>query len=281
MIIALFPNEEKTKTLELANGICHFLKDKGITVVAEATKASIIGAASIDTVPLETIDFMISMGGDGTILRLTHKYFDATAAILGINMGNLGFMADIPVTDIYPSLEDLLNNKYIIEDRLVIEGTPSSGSTFFAANDIVIHRGANPSLIELAIYVDGQYFNTFVADGIIIATPNGSTAYSLAAGGPIIAPQLEAFVITPISPHTISNRPIVLTSDKEIEIKCLSDSKTPIEIRADGIKHGPIQAKEVIKFYKSKKTFRLVKLRRHDFFSTLRLKLGWSGKLNQ
>jgi NAD+ kinase len=149
----------------------------------------------------------------------------------------------------------------------------------FAANDIVFHRAHNPSLIELAVYVNGLYFNSFLGDGLIIATPNGSTAYSLAAGGPILSAELAAIVLTPICAHTISNRPIVLSSSHEIEIQFLSNIQTSIEIRADGLHATHIAPKEICKIVKSTKKFRLVKLHRTDYFATLRNKLGWSGKL--
>jgi NAD+ kinase len=145
-------------------------------------------------------------------------------------------------------------------------------------NDIVVHRAQNPSLIELAIHVDGLYLNTFEADGLIISTPNGSTAYSLAAGGPILSPDLPALVLTPICAHTISNRPIVLTADQEIQIQYLSDYE-PVEVRADGLEHFYLRTGEVFKIVRSPKNFRMVSLFRRDYFSTLRTKLGWSGKL--
>ncbi len=280
MIIALFPNQEKKQTIKTALEICHFLKENNITVVAEDDKADLVDADKLSSIDKHKIDFFISLGGDGTILRLYHKYKNTDAAIVGINMGHLGFMADIPLSDVFPSLKDLINKNYKIEKRLVIEGAMENKKPFYAANDIIIHRGSNPCLIELALYVDGLYFNTFLADGIIIATPNGSTAYSLAAGGPILSPQIDAFVVTPISPHTISNRPFVLTADHTIEVKSLSPFTHPVEIIADGIDHFPIKERESLVLKKSKKKFRLVKFPSHDYFSTLRTKLGWSGKLH-
>jgi NAD+ kinase len=187
-------------------------------------------------------------------------------------------MADIPVADLYPSLQDLLAGSYRIDKRLVLQGETMQKQSCFAINEIVIHRGKNPSLVEIAIHVDGEYVNTFEADGIILSTPNGSTAYSLAAGGPILSPSLEAVVLTPISPHTISNRPIVLTANQEIQIQYLSDY-APVEIRADGLERFELATGEVFKISRSPKTFSLVSLLRRDYFSTLRTKLGWSGKL--
>lgn len=277
MIIALFPNEKKKKSFELASQIREFLENEGVTVVAEDEKAKKIGALPFSEVDAKEIKFLISMGGDGTLLRISHRYAHLNAPILGINLGHLGFMAAVPISDIYPSLTDLLQGKYTIDHRLVIEAECGS-EQILAVNDIVLHRAQNYSLIELAIQVDGTYVNTFVADGVIIATPNGSTAYSLAAGGPILSPTLDALVITPICPHTISNRPIVLTADRKIEIQYMSEYD-PIDVRGDGLDAFPMRFGETITLKRSEKTFKLVNLHRHEYFSTLRTKLGWSGKL--
>ncbi len=278
MIIAIFANTSKKHSKNLAIGIQEFLSNHGVTVVAEDEEAPQIGATPLSEIDPEKIDFMISMGGDGTILRLVHKYADLNAAILGINLGHLGFMADVPISDIYPSLQDLINGAYKVHERVAIQGETLHGDRCYAVNDIVIHRAKNPSLVELAIHIDGVYLNTFEADGIIIATPNGSTAYSLAAGGPIISPDLDALALTPISPHTISNRPIVLTANQEIQIQYLSDYD-PIEVRADGLSHHSLQTGEVFRITRSAKNFKLISLLRRDYYSTLRTKLGWSGKL--
>lgn len=279
MIIALFPNEQKQQSFELAIDIRKFLESHGVTVVAEDEKAEAIGAIPLSQVDPKEIKFLITMGGDGTILRLCHRYNYLDAGILGINLGHLGFMADVPAHDIYPSLKDLLNNGYHIDQRLVLEASNNQGDLLRAVNDVVIHRAQNYSLIELAIHVDGVYFNTFVADGIIIATPNGSTAYSLAAGGPILSPTLNALVITPICPHTISNRPIVLTADHTIEITYISNYD-PIDVRADGLDTFTMKSGDILTVKQSDQKFKLVNLHRHEYFSTLRTKLGWSGKLH-
>jgi NAD+ kinase len=273
MIIALFPNERKKQSFELATEIVEFLKKEKVTVVTEDEKAPKIGAIPLSQVNPKEIKFMISMGGDGTILRLCHKYQELNVPIVGINLGHLGFMADIPISDLYESLTDLLKGAYTIDHHLMLEA-----KNLTAVNDIVIHRAHNYSLIELSIEVDGVHFNTFAADGIVIATPNGSTAYSLAAGGPILSPNLNAIVITPICPHTISNRPIVLTGDQKIKITYVSNYG-PIEVRADGLDSISIRSGESITVQRSSRLFSRVNLTRNEYFSTLRTKLGWSGTL--
>jgi len=276
MIVAIFPHPTHPDATKLAKQIVDFFHAHKVKVVAEPPYTDALSVDPLSSV--KEVEFLISMGGDGTILRLAHKYRHLKAAILGINLGHLGFMADVPTSDLLPSLRDFLEGAYTIENRLMIEGKAPNGQTFYAINDFVMHRAHNPSLIELSIYLDDLYLNTFEADGIILATPNGSTAYSLAAGGPILSPGLDGFVITPICPHTISNRPIVLTTTQELRIEYQSHYPK-IEVIADGLDTIHITPRQSFSFKKSNKTFRLVTLKRRDYYSTLRTKLGWSGKL--
>lgn len=279
MIIALFPNEEKKESFKIAKDINKFLSDKKITVVTEDDKASIIGAKALSSIEPKEIQFLISLGGDGTILHLSHTYSHLSAPLIGVNFGEIGFMADIPLSDLYSCLQDILDGKYIVENRLMLEVTTPLNKIFYAANEAVIHRALNHRLIKLGVTYKGKSLGTFTADGIIVATPNGSTAYSLAAGGPILCPELDSFVLTPICPHTFSVRPIVLNAKYEIEIQYLNKHNHPIELRTDGIDYCPFKPNEIIKIKKSQKTFKIVKLERHDYFTMLNSKLGWSGHM--
>lgn len=278
MKIALFPKVQEGASKKLAQETLDFLTKHQVEVVVEDDKASMLGAPTLSSANPNSIDILITMGGDGSILRVAHQYSNLDAAILGINLGHLGFMADVKISNIIPGLENLVNKRFVIQERVMIEGKSSTNKEFFAINDCVLHRARNPSLVEITIHVDNLFLNTFEADGVIIATPNGSTAYSLAAGGPIVSPDIEAFVITPICPHTISNRPIVLTPSQNIHIE-YKGHKGPIEFVADGLQHFEIKVGDQIHLRKSQKKFKLVNLNGIDYFSTLRHKLGWSGKL--
>lgn len=278
MLIALIPNQLKTQSRSLSQGIRQFLQERKVTVVVDDDFAHEFDATPLSKIDPKTVDFTISLGGDGTILRLVHRHPELNAPILGINLGGLGFMADIPSNDIYTSLQDLLNGNFTLSKRIVMGGQTTNGQTCFAVNELVIHRAQNPCLIDLGITVDGLYLNTFSADGIIISTPSGSTAYSMAAGGPILTPDLEAFVITPICPHTVSNRPIVLMPKKEIQVQYLSEH-LPVEITYDGFPKFTMTSGEVFRIFVSERHFTLVNMPYHDYFSTLRTKLGWTGKL--
>lgn len=278
MRVALFPNVSKNQARNIAVGIREYLEKRGVEVACEDDIAADIGARNISDFEPRSFDFRITLGGDGTILRMVHNHPNIDAPVLGINHGSLGFMADTPITEIYPSLDDLLSGDYTIDERMMMEGMDESGKSSFAVNEVVVHRSQNPCLIELGIHIDGKYINTFSADGIIISTPNGSTAYSMSAGGPILTPDLKCMVLTPICPHTISNRPIVLMPKQELQIQYLSPYSS-VEVTVDGFPLHNLSTNNFFKITPSTRTFKMVSLARHDFYSTLRSKLGWSGKL--
>lgn len=278
MRIALFYNSSKPNAQNVAIDICTFLKEKNAEVFSEDEVATALGAGQLSCVDPASIDFSFCLGGDGSILRLVHKHAEIEAPIFGINMGSLGFLADTPLEELYPTLEAFFEGKYTIQNRTMMEGETSKKERCFAVNEMVLHRGQTPCLIDLALYVDDAYLNTFSADGIIISTATGSTAYSLSAGGPILTPDLDVFVITPINPHTISNKPIVLKPKKRIRIDYTSDY-APIDIIFDGFPNLPLSSGESFYVSRAKRTFRVVNMLSHDYFATLRTKLGWTGKL--
>jgi NAD+ kinase len=278
MHVFIFRNRLKAQSKNIALGIIEYLNSHGVQVVVDEEDAKTFNLNSIADIDPSEIAFTITLGGDGTILRAVHHFPELEAPILGVNLGSLGFMADIPITDIYPSLQEVLKNNYFVQERLMMKGQSIENEVCFALNEIAFHRAGNSSLVDLAIHVDGVYLNTFAADGVIISTPCGSTAYSLAAGGPIVSPELDAIVLTPISPHTISNRPIVISPKKEIQVQYISELK-PVEVNADGLTDYQLKTGEVFYIKKADRKFRLVSLPHHDYYSTLRTKLGWSGKL--
>jgi NAD+ kinase len=188
-------------------------------------------------------------------------------------------MADTPIDHAKRSIDALFEGNFAIEERMTLTSTYGN-ETYHAVNEVVIHRGTNPCLVDLEITIDGLYFNTFSADGIIFSTPNGSTAYSLAAGGPILASNLIACLITPICPHTISNRPLVVMPQNEIKIVYLNE-KQPLDTIVDGFYGPKLAGNAPIIITKGKRSLKMVLLPWHDSFFTLRSKLGWSGKIRQ
>lgn len=278
MTIALFPNIQNQKSERISLTVANFFLKKSISVVVEDTYQKRLGLPSLSSVDQKKIKFLITMGGDGTILKIAHQYAHLNAAILGVNLGSLGFMADVQITQIEERLEEFLKGQFKIEKRMTVDVITQHQKAFFAINECTLHWAENPSLVEISIFVNDRLLNTFEADGIILATPNGSTAYSLAAGGPILSPDLEALVLTPINPHTISNRPIVLTTKETIRLEYISQ-KEAIEVMLDGYNRFQLKTGEHILLKRSAKTFNLVKLDSINYFETLRKKLGWTGKL--
>ncbi|MGR3974044.1 MAG: NAD(+)/NADH kinase [Candidatus Rhabdochlamydia sp.] len=278
MIVAVLFNDHHQEAKPLAQKVAHFFQSHDFDVVTSPQHAAELALKPLSPENGAFVTWIISLGGDGSILNIFHNYPYLDAPILGINTGHLGFMADVYLTDIEASLHKLIQGDYHIHPRLMLEGRDDQGNFCIALNDLVIHRSSHPSMIEFSVSVGSSYLNTFEADGLIIATPNGSTAYSLGAGGPIISPQLEAITITPICPHTLSNRPIVLTADQEICVNYLGKSSS-VEVRADALLFTTLTPHQSFYVKKSLKTFKLISLPHHDYFLTLRTKLGWAGKL--
>lgn len=225
------------------------------------------------------IDLFITLGGDGTLLYFVDKYsYRDSPKFTAINFGSLGFMADIRIEEFEGYLSDIVRKNWKSHDRLMIEAISSSGATFQAVNDVVLHRGGIKSMVDLEVTIDGLYFNTFESDGLIISTPTGSTAYSLAAGGPIMYPSLKALAITPICPHTLTTRPFIIPDTSLIEIRSISKEQA-ITVTMDGLASFDLHPEEIATVKLSKKVFTLISFPNKDnsFYSTLRKKLGWKG----
>jgi NAD+ kinase len=278
MKIALFANELKGHAPEVLRDLSHYLKEKGIEIPIEQIDSSPSLDISSLRQTLQLCDFLVSIGGDGSILTLAHRIGIPLPPLIGVNLGSLGFLADIPIYDLFGGFDAICRGAYHISERIVIEGSVSEKVKNFAINEIAVHRGVHPNLVDLAIHVDGQFVNTFSADGMIVATPCGSTAYSLAAGGPIVTPSLSALILTPICPHTISNRPIVVKPKESISIELWHGAES-VDIAFDGQVPTPLHLGETLEIRISQKTFSLVTLASSDFFTTLRTKLGWAGSL--
>jgi NAD+ kinase len=222
-------------------------------------------------------DLVLSFGGDGTLLRAAHLTGPNDTPLLGVNIGRLGFLADIEVEQLHEALEQIVEGQYTIEERMVLEArsdVPEQFDTEWAVNEFVVDRSGAAGLIKIEVDVDGTHLNTYWADGLIVATPTGSTAYSLSTGGPIITPGVEAVILTPIAPHTLTVRPIVLPADSTITCRVLENDH-PYVFAADGRStmfeaHG---FQFTIK--RAHHTVNLVKLPDQHFFHTLRSKLMW------
>jgi len=222
------------------------------------------------------IDLLLSFGGDGTMLFSAQFAVEANALLAGVNFGKLGFLADISFSELDALLEEIEKNKFDIEQRILIEGkiTGKKKNRLLAINDIVIEKGGWSRIIEIDVYVNKKFLTTYRADGLIISTPTGSTAYSLSTGGPILLPQLDAILLSPICPHTLTVRPIVIPSDSLIEIEARSGYET-VMVNKDGQLSWKLRPPLKMEIKKSKKVLRLIKRKNKDYFNTLREKLMW------
>ncbi len=226
------------------------------------------------------VDMLIVLGGDGTLLSAARHVADAhtDVPIFGVNLGSLGFMAEVSLDELYGNLEKAMAGKLETEDRMMLSASVIREGRRLARyrvlNDAVINKGALARMMELKISVSDGHLTTLRADGLIVATPTGSTAYSLSAGGPIIHPTVHCFVVTPICPHTLSNRPIALPDTVVVEV-CLTSPSEDVSITLDGQIGFPLVQHDVVEIKKSRFKMKLIKHPVKSYYEILRTKLKW------
>jgi NAD+ kinase len=224
-------------------------------------------------------DLMIAIGGDGTMLYAGNLARETGIPLLGVNRGRLGFLADVSPEQMIASVDHILAGNYSSESRLLLTATVTSESgesrSETAFNDVVLQRRETGRMVDIVASIDGSYVNTHSGDGLIIATPTGSTAYALSCGGPILDPRIDAVVIVPICPHTLTDRPIVIPSSQEIGIRVLEREDTSTEVVIDGRPIGVIGPNDILSIRESKQRIQLVHPPGYDFFEILRSKLFW------
>jgi NAD+ kinase len=243
--------------------------------------------ASFDDLPVEVAehprlihgaDLMIAIGGDGTMLYATRLVAAAGVPLLGINRGRLGFLADVGIEDMLASVDEILGGRYAEDERVMLEAeiqTANGPRTGTALNDVVLQKRDTGRMIDFETWIDGTFVNAHGGDGLIVATPTGSTAYALSGGGPILHPGLDAFVMVPICPHTLSDRPLVVRGDSELEVRVLEREDTAAEVTCDGHLLGELTPAGRLLIRKSADTVTLVHPVNHDYFRMLRSKLHW------
>lgn len=224
----------------------------------------------------QNCDVIISIGGDGTLLNTAFHARLTQTPLIGVNFGKLGFLAEYDTDRIDEVITNLKKGNLIIEKRITLQGKCLSeeSDTFYAVNDIVIDRGKYPKMIEITIEVDNEYVSTFSADGIIISTPTGSTGYSLSTGGPIVNPRTQAITLSPISPHTLTMRPLVISSDQKVVIKAFSPYQN-VQVICDGQRVSYLKTVAAIEIIKSEYDLNLVHNIHKRYFEILRKKLYW------
>ena len=226
-------------------------------------------------------DVVIAFGGDGTLLdaanAVTHS--DGDAPLMGVNLGRLGFLTEVGRDDMFDAFEDVLAGRTRVETRLVLEGAVERGGTIsarrFALNDIVVTRGALSRMIEMTVKVDSQFICAVKADGLIVASATGSTAYNLSAGGPVVHPAVDALVLTPIAPHTLTHRPLVLPADVRIELRPIIEPQSDIVATFDGQHGQPLIKDDVVHIGRAPRVLKLLRVNKRSHFDMLREKLKW------
>jgi NAD+ kinase len=226
----------------------------------------------------ERVDLMLVLGGDGTMIATGRMLGDNQIPVLGVNYGGLGYLAEFPIEEMFPALEAILAGEYKVQQRLMLRVELWRGDELVTQsrvlNDVVINKSALARIIEIEAYLNDQFVNSFRADGLIVATPTGSTAYNLSAGGPIIFPSMNAMVITPICPFTLSNRPIVVPDDSMIEVRLITENEE-VALTLDGQVGFALQPGDRILIRKSNTAFNLVQPPNRNYFEVLRNKLKW------
>ncbi len=285
MVIGIIPNISKQNILEVVCNVVKKIKENDFDFFISSSLlkyndrfSDILKEAKYldDSELFDVCTLAVSIGGDGTMLNTAYHTLNKNIPILGVNLGKLGFLAEYDVNNLDGFIKDIKNKNYSIEERMVLEGYCSNdiGEKLYAINDFVVEKGPWPKMIELTIFVDDVYVTTFLADGLIIATPTGSTGYSLSVGGPIVSPFADVITISPVSAHSLTMRPLVLSDKQEIKIIAKS-MHTDVQINSDG--QRVINITPPVEFYikKSAKSVKLIHTHSTSYFETLRTKLFW------
>ncbi len=253
---------------------------QGISVILAKGSAEMIGLKGLDFDEMcDKADFLVSLGGDGTLLSLVRRSYAFKKPVVGINAGNLGFLADVTIDEVDIFLKQLLSNEYRIDDRMMIEGyvqkKDGEKKLFFAFNDVVITRPVISKMATIYASIDGERFNTYKGDGLIIATPTGSTAYSLASGGPVMYPLTQALIMTPIMAHSLTQRPLVVPADFTIELSSPEERIIAVIDGQDDYEMGP---EDLLVIMGAKRGAKLLHRKERNYFSVLREKLSWGSQ---
>ena len=260
------------------------LKSRGVKVLLDEGTASNLPTLDIPTASREEIgtrcDLTIVVGGDGTFLDAARSLSDHGVPLVGVNLGRLGFLVDVSPTEIQGRLDEILNGEYTVEERFLLHAQViRDGKTIMegdALNDVVLHKWEVARMIEFATYINGSFVHTHRSDGLIISTPTGSTAYALSGGGPILHPMLDAVVLVPICPHTLSHRPLVVHANNQIEIEISHAGKNDGQITCDGQIHHRLEMGDRIRIHTKSRRLQLLHPKGYDYYQILRAKLHWA-----
>lgn len=280
--IALVGKHRNEEIAALIPDLAEFLKELHYEVFIDQLTASYLAVNTCKTLTLEEIghqaDLAVVMGGDGTMLNIARVLASNDVPLIGINLGRLGFLTDLSTDNMQETLREMLQGQYTTERRMLLyaEVVRDDGSVFnaLAFNDVVLYRGTSSGMIEFQVSINNEYVCTMRSDGLIVATPNGSTAYALSSGGPILHPSLDLIELVPVCPHTLSNRPIVVGPDASIEVHMLSSLDS--RVYCDSHSNFDLVQSDRIVVRRYPKTVRLLHPVNHSYYRMLREKLSWS-----
>ena len=275
----------KYKSPEIAGPLLElaaYLEARGVQVMIDRLTASHIGECRYPVLPLEElgakVDLAVVLGGDGTMLNIARTFAPFSASLVGVNQGRLGFLTDISLDTMVETIGRILDGEYVTEDRMLLEADVYSDTeavfNVLAFNDVVISKGVRGSMIEFEIHIDGEPIYTQRSDGLILATPTGSTAYALSAGGPIVHPALRVMSLVPVCPHTLSNRPIVISSDSTVDI--VVHSADDPRAHFDSHSHFELREGDRIRIRRYAHDISLLHPVGHSYYARLRQKLAWN-----
>jgi len=284
--IGIISKQNKPEAIALIGDLLSWLRDRDIEVYIEddikkilspSPSGSNLNYLKRDEIP-KNVEMIIVLGGDGTLLSVARLVGDNDVSILGVNLGGLGFLTEITLEELYLVLEKIFKGDFTTDKRVLLNASvirrEERLAEFTVLNDAVINKGALARIIDIETTINGEYLTTFKSDGLIISTPTGSTAYNLSAGGPIVYPSLHCIIITPICPHTLTNRPIMIPDDVVIR-SILKTKQQEVLLTLDGQQGFVLEYEDVIEVKKSKCSIRLIKSPYRHYFELLREKLKW------
>ncbi len=281
--IGIITKPGEARAAELAQQIADWAANHAMSLAVSDRNSDCLPGTprATDNEIAESCDLLVVLGGDGTMISTVRLVSGRGIPVLGINLGTLGYLTEFAVADAIPALESVARGDFKVVERMilswqVLRGSKQVGSGS-ALNDVVVNKSALARIIEIDCSVGSDYVTTYRADGLIVATPTGSTAYNLSAGGPIIPPGAEVISICPICPHTLTNRPLVLPYDVRIKLK-LNTGSEEVMLTSDGQTGMPLMAGDRVEIIRSSETFNTVSARDRDYFEILRSKLKWSGR---
>lgn len=279
--IGIVSKPKKAEIREIVPPLVEWLRERDIEVSIDKETGSILESSERWLTRNELpgkVDLLVVLGGDGTLLAAARSLYKREVPIFAVNLGDLGFLTAITRDELYPALEAVLSGNYRSERRVQIEGELIRAdevlSTFRALNDVVLNKGAIARIQDFEVYTDGEFISNYKSDGLIVSTPTGSTAYSLAAGGPVVSPFVEAFIITPICAHTLTNRPLVVRDSTIVEIVVKSQREAAY-LTVDGQVGIATHSEDIVRVRKSCCFVELIQPPQRNYFEILRQKLKW------